>query len=207
MLQGVKLETQQCYLYIVPQFLQGVSRTARKRHNKAAPASFIWCRDIIAAMLIQKRTKGRVNMIAQKCHVINALPISYRGSLCLHRIVITSLPPTGVNDGSQKCRFHVTPTSFIWCQLRIAEMLSEQRTKGRANKIAQQCHKEVTLPKHFNGVIVKTQKCLDIVAPWEGPPNAHSNVAHASPFPQVTGGHHTRTAMSLIELPHLIWAI
>jgi len=47
--------------------LQGVSRTARKRHNKAAPASFIWCRCEIAGMSPQKRTKGRVIGGAQKC--------------------------------------------------------------------------------------------------------------------------------------------
>lgn len=128
-----------------------------------------------------------VTLLAQKCHHVTTLK--------------------GVNEGSQKCRFHVTPTSFIWCQLRIAVMPLEQRTKGRDNLPAQKCQTKFTLPNQFNGVIVKTQKCLDIVAPREGPCYVRSNANRTVPFPPVTGGQRTRTAMSLIELPHLIWAI
>ena len=166
-----------------PRLLQGAAFCPQQCHNGCAPVSFIWCRDIIAAMLIQKRTKGRVNMIAQKCHVICALPTSYRGSLCLCRNAITSPPSTGANEGSQKCRFHVTPTNFIWCQLRIAEMLIEQRTKGRAVDTTQKRHESLTLPTQFNGVIVKTQKCLDIVAPREGSMSLRRNAIVWTPFP------------------------
>lgn len=257
--QGVIMPTQQCQFYDAPKFLQGsydvrsnvMQGTPRflqgaafcpqKCHNGCAPTSFIWCRDIIAAMLIQKRTKGRAMLRSQQCQSNRALPISYRGSLSLCRNAITSPPSAGVNEGSQKCRFHVTPNSFIWCQLRIAEMSGEQRTKGaivttqqcqnpnaptnfiwcqqetavmpisdrtkgRAVCLSQKCHKTDALSTQFNGVIVKTQKCLDIVSPREGPPNAHSNVAHASPFPPVIGGHPKKAEMPCNPRPHQIWA-
>ena len=71
----------------------------------------------------------------------------------------------GVNRHTHKCHKAFAPTSFIWCQLRIAEMPIEQRTKGRATPWSQQCHMRLALPNQFNGVIVKTQKCRDIVAP------------------------------------------
>lgn len=80
--------------------LQGVSRTARKRHNKAtpnflkgaalipqqclngsAPTSFIWCQLRIAAMPIEQRTKGRVTLPMQKCQAVRTLPNQLKGSL------------------------------------------------------------------------------------------------------------------------------
>lgn len=134
MLQGVTSASQKCQktgtpkflqgsyeersnaMYGSPRFLQGAAFCPQKCHSGCAPASFIWCRDIIAAMLIPKRTKGRVNMIAQKCHIICALPTQ------------------------------------------------------------------------FNGAIVKTQKCLDIVSPREGSSQGRSNANRATPFPPVSGG-------------------
>lgn len=108
--------------------LQGVSRTARKRHNKAAP-------DFLQG----------VNNTARKRHPCDTLK--------------------GATLRTQKCHLRIAPTSFIWCQLRIAAMPFEQRTKGRVTECPQQCYSSRALPTQFNGVIVKTQKCLDIVAP------------------------------------------
>jgi hypothetical protein len=89
---------------------------------------------------------------AQKCQTVSA-PNFLQGAIM----------PT------QQCQFYDAPTSFIWCQLRIAAMLIEQRTKGRVIWGAQKCQPPRALPNQFNGVIVKTQKCRDIVAPREGP--------------------------------------
>jgi hypothetical protein len=108
--------------------LQGVSRTARKRHNKATP----------------KFLQG-VTVRAQQCRELSTL----KGSM----------------SRAQKCHIRIDPASFIWCQLRIAAMPIEQRTKGRVNMTTHKCHIIRTLPNQFNGVIVKTQKCRDIVAP------------------------------------------
>jgi hypothetical protein len=89
---------------------------------------------------------------AQKCQTVSA-PNFLQGAIM----------PT------QQCQFYDAPTSFIWCQLWIAAMPLEQRTKGRVNMTTQKCHIIRALPNQFNGVIVKTQKCRDIVAPREGP--------------------------------------
>ena len=48
------------------------------------------------------------------------------------------------------------------------------RTKGRAMRSAQKCQNPRTLPTQFNGVIVKTQKCIDIVAPRGEPRSKRS---------------------------------
>jgi len=79
MLQGVTRQAQKCRSTGTPNFLQGVNRETRKRHHANAPASFIWCRDIIAAMLIQKRTKGRAAPWPQQCHMRLALPNQFNG--------------------------------------------------------------------------------------------------------------------------------
>lgn len=69
----------------------------------------------------------------------------------------------------QQCHLACAPTSFIWCQHMIAVMPSIARTKGRVTPWPQQCHMRLALPNQFDGVIVKTQKCLDIVTPRGGP--------------------------------------
>ena len=124
MLQGVNTITQKCQPSVTPNFLQGVNRTARKRHPKCAPSG-----------------KGQV--------VIAEMPLKPQPF----------------------------PTSFIWCQLRIAAMPIEQRAKGRAMWGAQKCQLPRALPTQFNGVIVKTQKCLDIVAPRGEPSKVRRDVS------------------------------
>jgi hypothetical protein len=86
---------------------------------------------------------------AQKCHILSTLE--------------------GAIPASRQRHFSHAPTSFIWCQQETAVMLISNRTKGRATPWSQQCHMRLALPTQFNGVIVKTQKCRDIVAPREGP--------------------------------------
>lgn len=127
-------------------------------------------------------------MTAQKCHIIRALPTSYRGLLCLRRNAITSPPSTGAAIHAQQCRVQPAPASFIWCRLRIAAMPIEQRTKGRVRDCSQKCHTTYTLPNQFNGVIVKTQKCRDIVAPRERSYSVRSNAALGSPLPTSLAG-------------------
>jgi hypothetical protein len=65
----------------------------------------------------------------------------------------------GVNHAARKRQRLSAPTSFIWCQLRIAAMPIEQRTKGRVIRDQQICHSMDALPNQLQGVIVKTQKC------------------------------------------------
>jgi len=86
---------------------------------------------------------------AQKCHILSTLKGAISASLQRH--------------------FSHAPTSFIWCRDHLAEMPLLKRTKGRAAPWPQQCHMRLALPNQFNGVIVKTQKCRDIVTPREGP--------------------------------------
>jgi len=113
MLQGVKLETQKCHLYITPNFLQ------------------------------------RVTSASQKCQKTGTLK--------------------GAVLKAQQCHCRIAPASFIWCRDHLAEMPLLKRTKGRVTKMSQECQTAYALPNQFNGVIVKTQKCRDIVAPREGP--------------------------------------
>jgi len=75
----------------------------------------------------------------------------------------------GAISASLQRHFSHAPTSFIWCRDHLAEMPLLKRTKGRAAPWPQQCHMRLALPNQFNGVIVKTQKCRDIVTPREGP--------------------------------------
>jgi len=117
--------------------LQGVSRTARKRHNKATP----------------KFLQGAVHT-PQQCHLACA------------------------------------PASFIWCQGMIAVMPAISRAKGRADCLSQKCHKTDTLPTQFNGVIVKTQKCLDIVTPRGEPSNSRRDASIGALSPTSHRGPH-----------------
>lgn len=163
--------------------LQGAAFCPQKCHNGCAPTSFIWCQLNSAAMLIQKRTKGRVNKIAQKCQCRSALPTS----LIWCQLGIAAMPSEGRTKGAimttQQCQNPNAPASFIWCRDIIAAMLIPKRTKGRVIWAAQKCHSVGTLPNQFNGVIVKTQKCLDIVAPREGSMIPRRNAIVWTPFP------------------------
>lgn len=127
-------------------------------------------------------------LFTQKCHSALA-PTSYRGLLRLRRNAITSPPSTGATIQSQQCRAQHAPTSFIWCRDHLAEMPLLKRTKGRAISQAQKCHATHALPNQFNGVIVKTQKCRDIVAPREGLRTARRNATRRTPFPNSHRGH------------------
>lgn len=95
----------------------------------------------------------------------------------------------GAITQSQQCRALIAPTSFIWCQLRIAAMPIEQRTKGRAVYLSRKCLDKNALPTQFNGVIVKTQKCLDIVAPRGEPSKVRRDVSIVPLSPTSLRGH------------------
>ena len=173
--------------------LQGAAFCPQKCHNGCAPTSFIWCQLRIAEMLLEQRTKGRVNMTDQKCHIIRALPTSYRGLLCLRRNAITSPPSTGAVLKAQQCHHRIAPASFIWCRQETAVMPVSNRTKGRVISCEQKCQIPHALPNQFNGVIVKTQKCRDIVAP-RGEPSKVRRDASIVPLSQTShkGSVHAR---------------
>ena len=132
--------------------LQGVNRTARKRHNKSAP-NFL---------------QG-VIMRAQQCRELSTLK--------------------GAVLKAQQCHCRIAPTSFIWCQPSIAEMPLYERTKGRVIDASQQCHIAKALPNQFNGVILKTQKCRDIVAPRGEPSNVRRDAYKRALSPASYRGH------------------
>jgi len=189
MLQGVTRQAQKCRSTGTPNFLQGVIEETQKCHCRIAPASFIWCRDHLAEMPLLKRTKGRAAPWPQQCHMRLALPTIYRGSLCLRRNAITSPPSTGAAIHAQQCRVQPAPASFIWCRDIIAAMLIQKRTKGRATLPAQQCYASNALPNQFNGVIEKTQKCRDIVAPRGEPSNYRRDASMVALSPTSYRGH------------------
>ena len=169
--------------------LQGVNRHTHKCHKAVAPNFFggsgVYCRNAI----------------------ISAPPNFYRVTKA-PRTAPSALHPKGAISASRQRHFSRAPASFIWCQLRIAAMPIEQRTKGRVINVVQKCHLERTLPNQFNGVIVKTQKCRDIVAP-RGEANQPAQKCReeaASPQP-VTGGHIFYAEVPKCTRPHRIWAI
>jgi hypothetical protein len=110
------------------------------------------CHEHLAPNFLQGVIRG-----AQKCHILSTLKGAISASLQRH--------------------FSHAPTSFIWCRDHLAEMPLLKRTKGRAAPWPQQCHMRLALPNQFNGVIVKTQKCRDIVAPRGEPSNVRRDAS------------------------------
>ena len=133
MLQGVISVAQKCQTMIAPNFLQGANRHAHKCHKAVAPTSFIRCRDIIAAMLIQKRTKGRVTPWPQQCHMRLALPNQFNG------VIVKT----------QKCRDIVAPRGEPSNVRRDASIgpLSPTSYRG-VRTLTQQCHPSFTPANH-----------------------------------------------------------
>ena len=122
---------------------------------------------------------------AQKCQAVSA-PNFYRVTEA-PRTAPSALHPKGASSSSQRCQTWNAPTNFIWCRDHLAEMPLLKRTKGRVMDASQQCHIAKALPNQFNGVIVKTQKCRDIVAP-RGEPSKVRRDASIVPLSQpVTG--------------------
>ena len=105
----------------------------------------------------------------------------------------------GVSLVPQKCHEECAPTSFIWCQLRIAEMPIEQRTKGRVICRAQQCCTRSTLPNQFNGDTDMTQQCLDHNSPRERPTSLRRNAKTKPPLPFSHRGRHDHAEMPKSE--------
>ena len=105
---------------------------------------------------------------AQKCQTIIA-PNFLQGVTSASQKCQKTGTLKGATIHAQQCRAQHAPTSFIWCRDHLAEMPLLKRTKGRVTKMSQECQTAYALPNQFNGVIVKTQKCRDIVTPREGP--------------------------------------
>ena len=117
-----------------------------------------------------------VNAITQKCqpnvtpkilqggHRRNAemlggnRPPIFTGVTKAPRIAPSALRLRGATSTPQQCLDGSAPTSLIWCQLRIAAMPIEQRTKGRATLPAQKCQAVCALPNQLQGVIEISQK-------------------------------------------------
>ena len=105
---------------------------------------------------------------AQKCHILFTLK--------------------GAAHTPQQCYLASAPTSFIWCQHMFAVMPAIARTKGRVTARLQQCQSKSALPNQFNGVIVKTQKCRDIVAPRGEPSNVRRDASIVPLSPAIHRG-------------------
>ena len=90
---------------------------------------------------------------------------------------------------AQQCHCRIAPASFIWCRDHLAEMPLLKRTKGRVTKMSQECQTAYALPNQFNGVIVKTQKCRDIVAPRGEPSKVRRDAAIVPLSPTSYRGH------------------
>ena len=122
-----------------------------------------------------------VTSASQKCQKTGT-PNFYRVTKA-PRTAPSALHPKGAISASRQRHFSHAPTSFIWCRDHLAEMPLLKRTKGRATKMSQECQTAYALPNQFNGVIVKTQKCLDIVAPRERPYRSRRNANIGTPLP------------------------
>jgi len=105
---------------------------------------------------------------SQKCQTVSA-PNFLQGAITRAQRCRKPASLKGAIMPTQQCQFNDAPTSFIWCRDHLAEMPLLKRTKGRVTKMSQECQTAYALPNQFNGVIVKTQKCRDIVTPREGP--------------------------------------
>jgi hypothetical protein len=68
----------------------------------------------------------------QKCHFDSAPKFLQRATKA-PRTAPSALRLKGAISASRQRHFSRAPASFIWCQLRIAAMPIEQRTKGRVN--------------------------------------------------------------------------
>jgi hypothetical protein len=130
--------------------------------------------------------QGVINA-ARKRHLCDT-PNFLQGVTKAPRTAPSALRLKGAMHNPQKCHFDSAPTSFIWCQLRIAAMPIEQRTKGRVIFGTQKYHEHLALPTQFNGVIVKTQKCLDLVAQGERSIFHRSNATTKTPLPTSLAG-------------------
>jgi len=134
---------------------------------------------------------------AQKCQAVSA-PNFYRVTEA-PRTAPSALHPKGASSSSQRCQTWNAPTNFIWCCDHLAEMPLLKRTKGRAAPWPQQCHMRLALPTQFNGVIVKTQKCRDIVAPRERPEYRRRNAIIVAPRPTNHRSHHDIAEMLQVK--------
>jgi hypothetical protein len=115
--------------------------------------------------------RGHTMSAAMPC---KAHPAFYRGSTDTRRNVIKLSPPTfyrGSSDGRR---------SAICCP-------PSREGSWKARRNANPPH---ALPNQFNGVMVKTQKCQDIVAPRERSTSSRRNAEKEASSPnQFTGGH------------------
>ena len=129
-----------------------------------------------------------VSTMAQKCHE-HLAPKFLQGVTLLAQKCHHVTSPQGAANGTQKCQTKFAPASLIWCRDHLAEMPLLKRTKGRANIMSQKYQRVDALPNQFNGVIEKTQKCRDIVAPREGLRTARRNATRRTLFPNSHRGH------------------
>lgn len=178
MLQGVNAITQKCQPNVTPNFLQGVSRTARKRHSKCAPASFIWCQLRIAAMPFEQRTKGRVIRDQQICHSMDALPNQFNGD----------------TDMTQQCLNHNSPRERSWKVRKNAAIVPPLPTSlTGAITTSQKCYK-VNAPREGSSKVRRdAAKGAPFPTSFKGPTIQRRNANHGPPPPNL--GHQTPAEM------------
>ena len=162
-LQGVMLRTQQCHTSITS---KGAISASRQRHFSRVPTSFIWCRHDHAAMPRGKRSKGRVTISLQKCHVEDTLPTQFNGVIYPTRKRHRFVAPRGrVIRDPQKClSIGALPSQFKgvtpWAQ--IAMYFS---------------------PPQITGDTDMTQQCLDHNSPRERSNMVRRNAPIVPPLP------------------------
>jgi hypothetical protein len=168
--------------------LQGVSRTARKRHNKAAP-------DFLQGVMLRTQqchtsitSKGAISASRQR-HFSHA-PTNF--IWC--QPVISAMPSLGRTKGRvtpwpQQCHMSLAlPNQFNGVIYPARKRHRFVAPRGRVIRDPQKCLSMGALPSQFNGVIVKTQKCLDIVAPREKPYRSRRNADVVALLPSQFNG-------------------
>ena len=84
----------------------------------------------------------------------------------------------------QQCHNGCAPTIFIWCHDGRAEMPTCSRTKGKVHPARAEMSSRLRPSQPVTGVIVKTQKCQDIVSP-RGPTEQRRNAKILPPPPNL----------------------
>ena len=150
--------------------LQGATFFTQKCHSALAPASF------------------GASFRAQKCHGINASKGRVQHPDASYVNHMSILPEQFT--GGQSCRAEMSPCPRphqVWAESRPKKFhASSAQGKGQDMFAEMSCNKRLSQP--VKGVIVKTQKCQDIVSP-RGPVRPRRNAISNAP-PQNLGQIH-----------------
>lgn len=141
-----------------------------------------------------------VTSATQKCQKTGT-PKFLQGVMLRTQQCHTSITSKGAIPASRQRHFLRAPASFIWCQLRIAAMPFEQRTKGRASIMSQKYQRVDALPTQFNGDTDMTQQCLDHNSPRERSWKDRRNATIVPPLPTSYRGPHFLRRSAIVHSP------